>query len=76
MNIPLDVIWDVLSVAKYAPAFNDEGIDKATSVIREINKAAIFALHLLEGGCVIRALKERKTIYLDKCKNAQSNFGR
>ena len=48
-----------MSVAHYSLAFNDESIDKATSIIREINKTAITALEFLERD-VIRGFMERK----------------
>jgi len=48
LNVPLDVIWNTSSVVHYSSAFNSEGIDKATSIICEINQAAIVVLDHLD----------------------------
>ena len=44
LNMPLDVIWNTLAVINYSSALENEGIDKAASIICEIDEATLIAL--------------------------------
>jgi len=48
--MPLDVIWNTLSVVHFSSAFNNDGNDNKANIIREINQTqtAIVILDLLE----------------------------
>ena len=42
----MDMSWNTLSVVHHSSAFNNEGIDKTTGIICEINEVAIANLDL------------------------------
>jgi hypothetical protein len=67
--VPVDVIWNILSVVHYSSALNNEGIDKATGIIHKIGIVFLLEMNLSRGP------QEIKTQYLDKCKKATRNWG-